>query len=59
MMLRLQATRRRLFRHDCTGTTSIEYGIIASLVGAVIVGAVTGLGESVAEMYETIAAAFN
>jgi pilus assembly protein Flp/PilA len=35
------------FLDDCSGATSIEYAVIASLVAAVIVAAVSQLGSAV------------
>ena len=39
------------------GATAIEYGLIAALIGVVIITAVTSLGESVKGAFETIDAA--
>ncbi len=40
--------------HDEEGVTALEYGLIAALIAAVIVGAVTTLGTSVRTTFETI-----
>jgi pilus assembly protein Flp/PilA len=40
---------------DEEGATAIEYGIIASLIAVVIVGAVTAVGTNVSAMFTTIA----
>lgn len=36
------------------GATAIEYGLIAALIGVVIIGAVTTLGEGVSGTFQTI-----
>jgi len=41
------------------GATAIEYALIASLVAVAIIGAVTGLGQSTATMYENTANAIS
>jgi len=40
------------------GTTSIEYALIAGLIFVVIVLAVTNLGVSVANLYQTVSASY-
>ena len=47
--------RVQLLRRDEEGATAIEYGIIASLIAVVIVGAVTAVGTNVSAMFTTIA----
>ncbi|GAA0536477.1 pilus assembly protein Flp/PilA [Rhizomicrobium palustre] len=42
------------FLHDESGATAIEYALVASLIAAVIVLAVTNLGQSVLALYERI-----
>lgn len=37
------------------GATAIEYGLIAALIGVVIISAVTVLGESIETQFNTIA----
>jgi pilus assembly protein Flp/PilA len=39
------------------GSTAIEYGLIASLIAVVIVGAVTLVGTAMSQTYSDIAAA--
>lgn len=39
---------------DESGATAIEYGLIAALIAAVIVGAVTTLGETLQGVFEDI-----
>ena len=43
----------KLFK-DESGATAIEYGLIAALIAAVIVGAVTTLGETIRDTFNTI-----
>lgn len=40
---------------DRKGVTALEYGLIAALIAAVIVGAVTTLGTSAAGVFQFIA----
>jgi pilus assembly protein Flp/PilA len=49
-------TLRSLLR-DEEGVTAIEYALIAALIAAVIVGAVTALGLKVNTLFETVTAA--
>jgi len=42
-------------RHDETGATAIEYGLIASLIAVVIIGAVTTVGTSLSTTFTNIA----
>lgn len=37
------------------GATAIEYGLIAALIGVVIIGAVTSLGEGLTGTFNSIA----
>lgn len=46
------------FARDEVGATSIEYGLIASLIAVVIVTAVSALGGATSDMYQSIADAF-
>ncbi len=43
------------FIREEEGVTALEYGLIAALIAAVIVGAVTTLGEKVDSTFTTIA----
>jgi pilus assembly protein Flp/PilA len=45
------------FIRESDGVTAIEYGLIAGLITALIVGSVTTIGEKVAEYFSTIATA--
>jgi pilus assembly protein Flp/PilA len=47
--------RLRQFATDQTGATSIEYALIAVLVGIAIITAVTALGDSLQSIFETVA----
>lgn len=42
---------------NAEGATAIEYGLIASLIALVIIGAVTTLGTSLSTTFQTIASA--
>lgn len=44
----------RKFLKETIGATSIEYALIASLVGAAIVGGVTNLGSATEENYNQL-----
>jgi len=43
--------------HDDQGVTAIEYGLIASLIAVVIVGAVTLVGSNLNALFASVAAA--
>ena len=43
------------FAADRSGATSIEYALIAVLVGVAIMGSVTALGDSLRPIFETVA----
>lgn len=43
------------FWNDEEGATAIEYGLLAALIAAVIVGAVTAVGTSLSGTFQTIA----
>lgn len=47
------------FARDERGATAIEYALIASLIAVVIIGAVTSLGTSVGNLFNTTANAVN
>lgn len=48
-------TRLSQLLKDEEGATALEYGLIAALIAAVIVGAVTTLGKNVSSTFDTIA----
>ena len=43
------------FMNDEEGATAIEYGLLAALIAAVIVGSVTALGTSVSCTFTSVA----
>ena len=43
------------FLRDESGATAIEYGLIAALVSVAAIGALTALGESLSDMFQTVA----
>jgi pilus assembly protein Flp/PilA len=43
------------FMNDEEGATAIEYGLLAALIAAVIVGAVTAVGTSLQGTFNSIA----
>jgi Flp pilus assembly pilin Flp len=55
-MLGFRTLRRLGCRED--GVTSIEYGIIASLIGVVIIAAVSSVGTELDRTFSSIAGAF-
>ncbi len=50
-------TRLMQLIRDDEGATALEYGLIAALIAAVIVGAVGTLGSKVSSTFTTIAGA--
>ncbi len=44
-------------RKDESGATAIEYGLIAALVSVAAIGALTALGTSLDNMFNTVATA--
>jgi pilus assembly protein Flp/PilA len=49
----------RKFMKDESGATAIEYGLIAGLIGVVIITAVTSVGTKVSNQFSAIAAKLN
>ena len=47
------------FLADCSGTTSIEYAMIASGIAAAVVAAVNSLGSVVKSNYVAVSTAMN
>lgn len=45
------------FKNDESGATAIEYGLIAALIGVVIIGGATMVGTSLEAKFETISEA--
>ena len=48
-------TRLKQFAADQSGATSIEYALIAVLVGIAIITAGTALGDSLKSIFDTVA----
>ncbi len=46
------------FLRDERGVTSIEYALIASLIGMVIIGAVGVVGDNLTGIFESVSAGF-
>ena len=53
--LAASATSARRLLADERGATAIEYGLIASLIVIVIIGAVTGYGNAITAQWDWIA----
>jgi pilus assembly protein Flp/PilA len=47
------------FAADESGATAIEYGLIAGLIGVVIITAVTAVGTKVSNQFSAIASKLN
>ena len=45
------------FLNDQSGATAIEYGLIAGLIGVVVIGSVTVVGTKVSNQFTNIGAA--
>jgi pilus assembly protein Flp/PilA len=43
----------RMFWHDDTGATAIEYGLLAALIAVAIVAAARGLGDQIGSTFNT------
>ena len=41
-----------VFLNDESGSTAVEYGLIATLIGAAIIGSLESLGVSVTSMWD-------
>jgi pilus assembly protein Flp/PilA len=52
-------TRLKQFVADQSGATSIEYALIAVLVGVAIIASVTALGSSLKSIFDTVASTVN
>jgi pilus assembly protein Flp/PilA len=52
--------RQTMIRLMCDegGATAIEYALIASLIAATIVGAIVTIGQSVGNIFNSVAAGF-
>ena len=60
MIKTLKGARKQLtrFSQDDSGTTAIEYAVIASGISVAIVAAVRGIGSDLDGMYQTVLNAF-
>ena len=47
------------FARNESGATAIEYGLLAGLIGVVIISAVTTVGTKVSKQFSTIASKLN
>ncbi len=47
------------FCRDEEGGTAIEYGLILAIVAVAIFGSIVGMGNSVGQMYDTVAEDFS
>jgi pilus assembly protein Flp/PilA len=47
------------FAKDESGATAIEYGLIAGLIGVVIITAVTAVGTKVSKQFSLVASSLN
>ncbi len=52
-------TKFREFAHNESGATAIEYGLIAALVSVAGITALQAMGDSLEEMFETVAGELN
>ena len=51
--------RIKEFARNESGATAIEYGLLAGLIGVVIISAVTTVGTKVSKQFSTIASKLN
>ncbi|MBL4748599.1 MAG: Flp family type IVb pilin [Magnetovibrio sp.] len=47
------------FKNDESGATAIEYGLIAALIAVVLIGALTFMGSSLENKFNTINSGLN
>ena len=47
-------TTLRRMRLDERGTTAIEYGLVAMLIGVALIGVMLSLGSEVEDQYDTV-----
>ena len=47
------------FIRDEEGATALEYGLLAALIAAVIIGAVTTLGQVISNTFNTISSSMS
>ncbi len=51
--------RIHLFSTDRKGATAVEYGLIAALIAVVIISAVTSIGNSLNDTFNTVGGALS
>ena len=49
----------KLFCHDESGATAIEYGLIAALVSVAAIGALTTMGDTMTTLFTTVSNSMN
>ena len=49
----------KLFCHDESGATAIEYGLIAALVSVAAIGALTTMGNTLNTLFTTVSNSMN
>jgi pilus assembly protein Flp/PilA len=49
----------RIFRHDDSGVTAIEYGLIAALIAIVLITALTLIGSTLSDKFNMVATAIS
>jgi pilus assembly protein Flp/PilA len=59
LMMKKIILKVKQFIADENGVTALEYGLLAALIGLVIVGAVTTLGQNIEQVFTTIATALS
>ncbi len=47
------------FMKDDSGSTAIEYGLIAALVSVAAIGALTAMGDSLSSLFDTVSTALS
>lgn len=47
------------FCRDEEGAAAIEYGLVLAIVAVAIIGSIAGMGNSVGQMYDTVADDFS
>ena len=44
----------KVFCHDGSGVTTIEYGLVAAIVAVATIGLLTGMGNSLIAFFESV-----
>ena len=44
----------QLLRRDESGATAIEYGLIAALIAAILIGSVSAIGQALLDVFNAI-----